>query len=111
MWKGFTNQEADESSEEEDEEEEKEKEEEDEKVNEGANETEMPFSQASLWDYAGKLKDSDAVAAFSKVSTNWCAKALGAWGVRKGSNNPVSPGPVAPAQLTPSPSAVSEITS
>ncbi|KAN0076796.1 hypothetical protein V8E55_010651 [Tylopilus felleus] len=111
MWKGFTNQEADESSEEEDEEEEEEKEEEDEKVNEGANETEMPFSQASLWDYAEKLKDSDAVAAFSKVSTNWCAKALGAWGVRKGSNNPASPGPVAPTQLTPSPSAVSEITS
>ena len=161
MWKGFTNQVADESPEEEEvEEEEEEEEEEDEKVDEDGNETETPVaptltsrlantvwrgitnqssmedevpsppsplsarqsptpeerdvetstpsSQANLWDYAGKLKDSDAVAAFSKVSTNWRAKALGAWGVRKGSNNPASPGPVAPAQLTP-PSAVSEI--
>ena len=106
MWKGFTNHVADASSEEEEEEEaEEEEEEEDEKVDEGANETETPSSQASLWDYAEKLKD--AVAAFSKVSTNWCAKALSAWGV---CNSPASR-PVAPAQLTPAPSAVSEIAS
>ncbi|KAF7304810.1 DUF292-domain-containing protein [Mycena kentingensis (nom. inval.)] len=32
--------------------------------------------QSSLWNYAEKLKDSDAAAAFAKVSTNWRAKAL-----------------------------------
>ena len=57
------------------------------------NKTEMPSSQVSLWDYAEKLKDSDTVAALSKVSTNWRAKALGAWGVHKGGNNPASLGP------------------
>ena len=30
----------------------------------------------SIWNYAEKLKDSDAVAAFSKVSSNWRARAL-----------------------------------
>ena len=71
-------------------------------------ETATPSSQASLWDYAGKLKDSDTVAAFSKVSTNWRAKALDAWRVRKGSNASTSSRPVAPGQSTPS-SAASEI--
>ncbi|KAL4068130.1 regulator of Vps4 activity in the MVB pathway-domain-containing protein [Scleroderma citrinum] len=42
--------------------------------------------QTTLWDYAGKLKDSDTVAAFSKVSTNWRAKAMNAWSSRRGSN-------------------------
>jgi hypothetical protein len=71
-------------------------------------ETSTPASQASLWEYAGKLKDSDTVAAFSKVSTNWRAKALDAWRVRKGSNASTSSGPVAPGQSTP-PSPASEI--
>jgi len=68
-------------------------------------ETSTPSSHARLWDYAEKLKDSDTVAAFSKVSTNWRAKALDAWGVRKGSS--ASSGPVAPGRSTP-PSATSE---
>ncbi|KIJ04350.1 hypothetical protein PAXINDRAFT_104214 [Paxillus involutus ATCC 200175] len=45
-----------------------------------------PSEQPSLWNYAGKLKDSDTIAAFSKASTNWRAKAMDAWGVRRGSN-------------------------
>ncbi|KAF8120803.1 regulator of Vps4 activity in the MVB pathway-domain-containing protein [Boletus edulis] len=155
MWKGFTNQVADESPEE-DEDEEDEEEEEEENGNDekgeydDGNETEtpaaptltsrlantvwrgitnqssmddevpsppspmsarhsptppeepsvesIPSSQASLWNYAGKLKDSDTVAAFSKVSTNWHAKALDAWRVRKGSNVSASSRPVTPAQ-------------
>ncbi|KAF5387100.1 hypothetical protein D9615_001614 [Tricholomella constricta] len=37
--------------------------------------------KSSLWAYTDKLKDSDAVATFAKVSTNWRAKAmLGSWG-------------------------------
>lgn len=70
-------------------------------------ETSTPSSHARLWDYAGKLKDSDTVAAFSKVSTNWRAKALDAWGVRKGSNSSASSGPVVPGPSTP-PGATSE---
>ncbi|KAI6028901.1 regulator of Vps4 activity in the MVB pathway-domain-containing protein [Pisolithus orientalis] len=42
--------------------------------------------QTALWNYAGKLKDSDTIAAFSKVSTNWRAKAMNAWSSRRGSN-------------------------
>ncbi|KAI6040636.1 regulator of Vps4 activity in the MVB pathway-domain-containing protein [Pisolithus marmoratus] len=42
--------------------------------------------QTALWSYAGKLKDSDTIAAFSKVSTNWRAKAVNAWSSRRGSN-------------------------
>ncbi|KAJ7109261.1 regulator of Vps4 activity in the MVB pathway-domain-containing protein [Mycena epipterygia] len=38
---------------------------------------------ATIWNYAEKLKDSDAAAAFAKVSSNWRAKALlGTWGGR-----------------------------
>ncbi|TRM61879.1 regulator of Vps4 activity in the MVB pathway-domain-containing protein [Schizophyllum amplum] len=38
-------------------------------------------SAASLWSYAEKLKQSDAAARFSKVSSNWRARAmLGSWG-------------------------------
>ncbi|KAJ6596779.1 regulator of Vps4 activity in the MVB pathway-domain-containing protein [Mycena vulgaris] len=36
---------------------------------------------ATIWNYAEKLKDSDAAATFAKVSSNWRAKALlGTWG-------------------------------
>ncbi|KAF9242094.1 regulator of Vps4 activity in the MVB pathway-domain-containing protein [Melanogaster broomeanus] len=52
-----------------------------------------PPTQTSLWGYAGKLKDSDTIAAFSKVSTNWRAKAMDAWGVRRGSNASASSSP------------------
>ncbi|KAG1756520.1 regulator of Vps4 activity in the MVB pathway-domain-containing protein [Suillus paluster] len=37
---------------------------------------------SSIWGYAGKLKDSDTVATFAKVSTNWRARAMNAWGSR-----------------------------
>lgn len=37
----------------------------------------------SIWDYAEKLKDSDAVATFTKVSTNWRVKAMNAWSSRQ----------------------------
>ncbi|KAF9218303.1 hypothetical protein BS17DRAFT_742369, partial [Gyrodon lividus] len=50
-----------------------------------------PSAQMSLWGYAGKLKDSDTIAAFSKVSTNWRAKAMDAWGVQRGRNISTSP--------------------
>ena len=43
-------------------------------------------AQTKLWDYAGKLKNSDTVAAFSKVSTNWRARAMNAWGSRRGNS-------------------------
>lgn len=69
----------------------------------------IPSTQASLWDYAGKLKDSDTVAAFSKVSTNWRAKALDAFRVRKESNASISSAPVTSGRATPPPSATSEI--
>lgn len=42
--------------------------------------------QATLWNYAGKLKDSDTAATFAKVSTNWRAMAMNAWSSRRGSN-------------------------
>ena len=44
-------------------------------------------AQTTLWGYAGKLKDSDTVAAFSKVSTNWRAKAMNAWSSRRGNES------------------------
>jgi hypothetical protein len=33
----------------------------------------------SLWNYAAKLKDSDTAASLAKTSSNWTAKAMGAW--------------------------------
>ncbi|KAH0826917.1 regulator of Vps4 activity in the MVB pathway-domain-containing protein [Lanmaoa asiatica] len=116
MWKGFTNQVANRSPEEEEEEVE-EKEDDERGEHDDGNETETPAAPtltsrlantASLWNYAGKLKDSDTVAAFSKVSTNWRAKALDAWRVRKGSNAPAPPGPVVAGRSRP-PSTLSEI--
>lgn len=57
-----------------------------------------PDRTARLWDYAGKLKDSDAAAKLSKVSSNWRAKAmtgvLSTWNSRKsdaGANQEVVP--------------------
>ncbi|KIK59802.1 hypothetical protein GYMLUDRAFT_1003603 [Collybiopsis luxurians FD-317 M1] len=41
-------------------------------------------SSASLWGYAERLKESNAAATLSKVSSNWQAKALvSSWGLRK----------------------------
>ncbi|KAJ4488065.1 regulator of Vps4 activity in the MVB pathway-domain-containing protein [Lentinula aciculospora] len=41
-------------------------------------------SSTSLWNYAEKLKESNAAATFSKVSSNWQAKALASsWSIRK----------------------------
>lgn len=40
----------------------------------------------SIWGYAEKLKDSDAIATFTKVSTNWRAKAMNAWSSRQNSS-------------------------
>ncbi|KAJ7285961.1 regulator of Vps4 activity in the MVB pathway-domain-containing protein [Mycena rebaudengoi] len=54
----------------------------------------QPTSPAagSIWNYAEKLKDSDAAAAFAKVSSNWRAKAfLSPWGVRANSTPPENP--------------------
>ncbi|KAJ7710027.1 regulator of Vps4 activity in the MVB pathway-domain-containing protein [Mycena rosella] len=43
---------------------------------------------ATIWNYAERLKDSDAAATFAKVSSNWRAKTLlGSWGARE----PTSP--------------------
>jgi len=40
----------------------------------------VPSQMSYLWNYAEKLKDSDAVATISKISSNWRAKALmGSW--------------------------------
>ncbi|KAJ6455699.1 regulator of Vps4 activity in the MVB pathway-domain-containing protein [Mycena sanguinolenta] len=47
---------------------------------------------ATIWNYAEKLKDSDAAAAISKVSSNWRARAiLGSWGRGSSSNPPTAP--------------------
>ncbi|KAJ3796720.1 regulator of Vps4 activity in the MVB pathway-domain-containing protein [Lentinula aff. detonsa] len=44
-------------------------------------------SSTSLWNYAEKLKESNAAATLSKVSSNWQAKALaGSWSIRKSGN-------------------------
>ncbi|EIN07452.1 hypothetical protein PUNSTDRAFT_144929 [Punctularia strigosozonata HHB-11173 SS5] len=37
-------------------------------------------SSARIWDYTAKLKESDAAATLAKVSSNWRARALSAWG-------------------------------
>lgn len=60
---------------------------------------------ASIWGYAGKLKDSDTVAAFAKVSTNWRARAMDAWGSRRNSlasNGDASSPVIAKSELPPS---------
>ncbi|KAG2367514.1 regulator of Vps4 activity in the MVB pathway-domain-containing protein [Suillus spraguei] len=51
---------------------------------------------ASIWGYAGKLKDSDTIAAFAKVSTNWRARAMDAWGSQRNglTSNGNAPSPV-----------------
>jgi hypothetical protein len=51
-----------------------------------------------LWDYTTKLKDSDAAATFAKVSSNWRARALSAWGsgVKSGPSSSVSEPPLSP---------------
>ncbi|KAJ7273592.1 regulator of Vps4 activity in the MVB pathway-domain-containing protein [Mycena haematopus] len=56
---------------------------------------------ATIWNYAEKLKDSDAAATIAKVSSNWRARALlGSWG-RASSSNP-STAPSSPRMdLTP----------
>lgn len=46
--------------------------------------TAPPPASSGIWGYAEKLKDSDAVATLSKVSTNWRVKGiLGSWGMNK----------------------------
>lgn len=60
---------------------------------------------ASIWGYAGKLKDSDTVAAFAKVSTNWRARAMDAWSSRRNSvtsNGDASSPVIAKSELPPS---------
>lgn len=42
----------------------------------------------SIWGYAEKLKDSDTIATFTKVSTNWRAKAINAWSSRHNASAP-----------------------
>ncbi|KAJ3541193.1 hypothetical protein NM688_g6119 [Phlebia brevispora] len=58
---------------------------------------------SGLWAYAEKLRDSDAAATLSKVSTNWRVKAWDAWN-KRGSidlkDNP--PAPAASSTLSPS---------
>ncbi|KAJ6547443.1 regulator of Vps4 activity in the MVB pathway-domain-containing protein [Mycena capillaripes] len=47
---------------------------------------------ATIWNYAEKLKDSDAAAALAKVSSNWRARALmGTWGIRGATSSPNTP--------------------
>ena len=41
--------------------------------------TPLSSATSSLWSYAEKLRDSDAAASLSKVSTNWKVKAIQAW--------------------------------
>ena len=41
--------------------------------------TPLSSATSSLWSYAEKLKESDAAASLSKVSTNWKVKAIQAW--------------------------------
>lgn len=54
---------------------------------------------SSIWGYAEKLKDSDAVASLSKVSSNWRAKGLlSSWGI---SASPPTGAPELKANSTP----------
>ncbi|KAJ3935262.1 MAG: regulator of Vps4 activity in the MVB pathway-domain-containing protein [Lentinula lateritia] len=57
-------------------------------------------SSTSLWNYTEKLKESNAAATFSKVSSNWQAKALASsWSTRKSStteNHSIRPHSVDP---------------
>ncbi|EGN95383.1 hypothetical protein SERLA73DRAFT_94744, partial [Serpula lacrymans var. lacrymans S7.3] len=57
-----------------------------------------PQPSSPLWSYAGKLTESDTVAALTKASTNWRAKAMDVWASRKGSVTPV--GLLSPASTT-----------
>lgn len=41
--------------------------------------TPLSSATSSLWNYAEKLRESDAAASLSKVSTNWKVKAIQAW--------------------------------
>src|SRR6267154_429819 len=41
--------------------------------------TPLSSATSSLWSYAEKLRESDAAASLSKVSTNWKVKAIQAW--------------------------------
>jgi hypothetical protein len=45
---------------------------------------------SSWWSYASKLRDSDAAASLSKVSTNWRVKAIQAWDKTPKSSIPVT---------------------
>ncbi|KAF8212364.1 regulator of Vps4 activity in the MVB pathway-domain-containing protein [Mycena galopus ATCC 62051] len=56
---------------------------------------------ATIWNYAEKLKDSDAAAALAKASSNWRARTLlGSWG-RGSSSNPSSAPPSPRMDLSP----------
>ncbi|KAJ7343602.1 regulator of Vps4 activity in the MVB pathway-domain-containing protein [Mycena albidolilacea] len=56
---------------------------------------------ATIWNYAGKLKDSDAAATLAKVSSNWRARGLlGSWG-RGSASNPSSAPPSPRMDLAP----------
>ncbi|KAJ7740722.1 regulator of Vps4 activity in the MVB pathway-domain-containing protein [Mycena maculata] len=57
---------------------------------------------ATIWNYAGKLKDSDAAATLAKVSSNWRAKALlGTWGTRGSSPQSTQDKPLPEAAFVP----------
>ncbi|KAJ7063188.1 regulator of Vps4 activity in the MVB pathway-domain-containing protein [Mycena amicta] len=57
---------------------------------------------STLWNYAEKLKDSDAAATIAKVSTNWRAKALlGSWGARAPTSAQSTPPHSPPMQSSP----------
>lgn len=47
-------------------------------------------SSSSLWNYAEKLRDTDAAATLAKVSTNWRVKAIEAWSSRNAAKPPAS---------------------
>ncbi|KAF7295030.1 DUF292-domain-containing protein [Mycena indigotica] len=58
----------------------------------------------TLWNYAEKLKDSDAAARFSKVSSNWRARAmLGSWVGRSPNSTQSTPQNSPPTQSLSSP--------
>ncbi|KAI0093536.1 regulator of Vps4 activity in the MVB pathway-domain-containing protein [Irpex rosettiformis] len=57
---------------------------------------------STLWDYAAKMRDSDAAATLAKVSTNWRVKAMDVWTKRNSGGATSAPSTANPDALSPS---------
>ncbi|GJE95200.1 IST1 family protein [Phanerochaete sordida] len=64
----------------------------------------QPSITSNIWGYAEKLRDSNAAATFSKVSTNWRVKAMDAWSKRSSVGSTPHTAPLQASSSTLSPS-------